>query len=375
MKTFSSLLLLLLPGFVLAQDPIFSQFYANKPLLNPALTALDEGTTVTLNHRNQWYRIPGGFRTYVAAAEMQRVLCAKKGKLHPPFFNFGFGVVALHDEEGEGLLQTNELHVSASAYHLIRQNAAWHIGASLGGGQKSLDLDRLTFADQLHAIEGKILAHTGAPIDYHARSFADLGAGAALRFGHRFGDAEGFQSIGASYRHALNPLESLIEDRGARLPGLFAFHYGGVLPVWRDHQGHEKYYIYWSPQLQVLWQGRFRVIGYGLYGLYRSAMVGCFLRHPFGARSPEQGANTHTLMFTAGYEHALWGGDNLFRLDYSYDLNVGGLGLYGGGAHELSLKVNMFGLLRGGCKPSVNDGKKRNVGGCPAWPGSQSRRF
>ncbi len=368
MKTIVLSCLLLLVRQAMAQDPIFSQFYANKPLLNPALTALDEGTAITINYRNQWYQIPGGFQTYVVSAETQRLLCSR-GKLRQPFFNFGYGLVALHDEEGEGVLQTNELQAMLSAYHLTRSNSALHLGIGIGGGQKSIDYNRLTFSDQLNDIEGKILAHTGAPIDFGTRGFADLSAGVAYRFGHKFGSGEGFQNFGASWRHVQAPVESLIADRDARLPGAITFHYGGVFSVWRDHQGSKKYFIYWSPQFQVIHQGRFTVLGYGFYGLYRSGMVGCFLRHPVGARSQEQGFNTHVLMLTAGYEHAVWG-NKLLRLDYSYDLNVGGLGLYGGGAHEISLKINLFDFLSGGCK-SVN----RKVTGCPAWDGSKSRRF
>lgn len=368
-------ILILYAGQVLAQDPVFSQFYANKPLLNPALTALDEGTAITLNYRNLWRRVPGGFQTYSAAAETQWASCAK-GKRRQPFFNFGYGLTALHDREGEGLLCTNEAQVTASAFHLFGRNAAWHVGAGVGGGQKSVDFSKLTFSDQLDAIEGKILTVSGIPVRLETRSYADLSAGAALRFGHRFGDTEAFQSLGMSIRHLLYPIESVDQGGNAHLPAVYTLHYGSALPVWVDHEGSKKYYVYWSPQLQAVWQGRYGVLGYGFYGLYRGAMGGVFFRHPFGAR-PNGAAfgSTQTLMFTAGFETPFLG-NNLLRVDYSYDLNIGGFAAYGGGAHEISLKINLFQWSPGGCKSSgSNDGKSGKNTRCPSWPGSRSRRF
>ncbi len=375
MKTINTFFLLLFfAASAMAQDPAFSQFYANKPLLNPAMTALDEGTTLTLNHRNLWRRIPGGFKTYSATVETQWANCAK-GRLRERFFNFGFGLVGQHDQEGEGVLQTNEAHVAASAYHLFGKNAAWHVGLSVGGGQKFLDFSRLTFSDQLDAINGKTKTITGAPIDLDNRNFADLAGGAAIRFGHKFGISEGFQSFGFSLRHILNPVESLDRGGRARLPGILSIHYGSVLPVWADYVASKKYFVYWSPQLQMIWQGRFGVVGYGFYGLYRGGMGGIFLRHPIGALPNGAGRNTQTLMFTGGLETTVFG-NNLLRIDYSYDLNIGGLAAYGGGAHELSIKFNFFNFGPGGCsgKNSKDEKNKRN-GVCPTWGGNSAPRF
>jgi type IX secretion system PorP/SprF family membrane protein len=46
-----------------AQDPQFSQFYANPLYLNPALAGGDLAPRVTFNYRNQWPGIPGNFVT------------------------------------------------------------------------------------------------------------------------------------------------------------------------------------------------------------------------------------------------------------------------------------------------------------------------
>ena len=47
---------------VKAQDPTFSQFFANPLYLNPAMAGTNICPRISLNHRNQW---PGIGKTYV----------------------------------------------------------------------------------------------------------------------------------------------------------------------------------------------------------------------------------------------------------------------------------------------------------------------
>lgn len=50
---------------VQAQDPLFSQFYANPLYLAPSFTgAGNKGTRVALNYRDQWPAVPRAFTTY-----------------------------------------------------------------------------------------------------------------------------------------------------------------------------------------------------------------------------------------------------------------------------------------------------------------------
>ena len=48
-----------------AQDPAFSQFYANPLYLNPAFAGTNDCPRVNLNYRDQW---PGIGRTYVTTS-------------------------------------------------------------------------------------------------------------------------------------------------------------------------------------------------------------------------------------------------------------------------------------------------------------------
>ena len=54
-----------------AQDPEFSQFYANPLYLNPAFAGTARCPRVSLNYRNQWPGISGTFITTSATYDQQ----------------------------------------------------------------------------------------------------------------------------------------------------------------------------------------------------------------------------------------------------------------------------------------------------------------
>jgi len=61
-------MLILLSGRGLfAQDPIFSQFYANPLYLNPAMAGSSVCPRLIFNYRNQWPAISGTYITYNAS--------------------------------------------------------------------------------------------------------------------------------------------------------------------------------------------------------------------------------------------------------------------------------------------------------------------
>ena len=91
----TALFLLGLWGAVYAQDPSFSQFYANKLYLNPAFAGSQPGLSVSMAYRSQWSYVPGGFKTYNIGVDIQE-----------PLLSSTFGFIALQDQEGAGALKT-----------------------------------------------------------------------------------------------------------------------------------------------------------------------------------------------------------------------------------------------------------------------------
>ncbi|WP_116125331.1 PorP/SprF family type IX secretion system membrane protein [Lewinella sp. IMCC34183] len=104
---FGALLFFGLPA--LAQDPFFSQFYANRVYLNPAYAGLEAGTQLILNYRDQWFGLPdassmpfqGGFRTYNVTLN-QRLPCI--GDMERA--TFGVAGSLFQDETGVAPLKT-----------------------------------------------------------------------------------------------------------------------------------------------------------------------------------------------------------------------------------------------------------------------------
>ena len=128
-----------------AQDPAFSQFYANPLYLNPALAGSAQCPRVILNYRNQWPGIPATYVTY--AASYDQYVDGLQG---------GIGLQAYHDRAGTGIINTN--HVSGMyAYQLaVDKNISIKAGFQATYYQRSIDWSQLTFGDQIHRRYGFI---------------------------------------------------------------------------------------------------------------------------------------------------------------------------------------------------------------------------
>ncbi|MBM3453456.1 MAG: type IX secretion system membrane protein PorP/SprF, partial [Bacteroidetes bacterium] len=50
-----------------AQDPTFTQFYANPIYLNPAFAGSHGCARIASNYRNEWPQLTGNYVTYAAA--------------------------------------------------------------------------------------------------------------------------------------------------------------------------------------------------------------------------------------------------------------------------------------------------------------------
>src|SRR2546423_6783100 len=91
-------ILLLISGAALAQDPEFTQFYANPLYLNPAFAGSARCPRLALNYRNQWPSLQGTFVTYSASYDQ-----------HVDGISGGLGLLALSDKAGEGTIATSNI--------------------------------------------------------------------------------------------------------------------------------------------------------------------------------------------------------------------------------------------------------------------------
>jgi type IX secretion system PorP/SprF family membrane protein len=104
MRQFSALLLLVVGFFTsaFAQDPQFSQFYANPLYTNPAFAGSEICPRIVMNYRNQWPKLPGGFTTYSVSADQ-----------YVDFLKGGLGVQVFQDNAANGTIKT----FNASIYY------------------------------------------------------------------------------------------------------------------------------------------------------------------------------------------------------------------------------------------------------------------
>lgn len=308
--------LLLGAGVALAQDPVFSQFYAAPTLLNPAFAGMTRAPSVTLNHRSQNVGFAGlvPYQTY-AAAYGQFV-----GRL-----NSGFGVSVMADEAGEGVVQT----LAATAYYAyqvrVDDERLFRIGLSAGIQQRRLDWDRLIFFDQINPVSGardefgNINPSQEERPDDLSVIFPDFGAGVLY--------AGKFAYAGLTVDHLTTPDDRIV-NRGPDgfyrgYPLRISLHGGAQIALDGDVARPKAFVV---PNVLYTNHGPFDQINIGAYLGYGPLFGGAWFRHGFG--------NGDAVIGTVGVE---W---EMYQFGYSYDLSVSGLSQVSSGSHEVSLQLD-----------------------------------
>ena len=113
---------------VYAQDPIFTQFYANPLYLNPALAGTARCPRVNLNYRNQWPGISGTYVTYAASYDQ-----------HVDAIGGGLGLLILNDKAGQGTLTTTNVSGVYSYLLNVTREFSLKFAAQATFFQKSID--------------------------------------------------------------------------------------------------------------------------------------------------------------------------------------------------------------------------------------------
>jgi len=81
-----------------AQDPEFTQFYANPLYLNPAFAGTNRCPRLVMNYRNQWPSLTGNFVT--TSASYDQYVNTIQG---------GLGLIVMNDRAAQGTLNTTTL--------------------------------------------------------------------------------------------------------------------------------------------------------------------------------------------------------------------------------------------------------------------------
>lgn len=286
-----------------AQDPHFSQFYANPLYTNPAFAGSEICPRIVANYRNQWPKLPGGFVTYSLSADK-----------YVDFLKGGLGLQIMQDNAGNGTIKTFSFNVSYAYTAKINRDLALKFGGQAGFWQKSLEWNQLTFGDMIDPRYGFIY-ETSEPFGDRSVNAPDFSAGILLYSPDWY--------IGGAIHHLNQPNESFFGSDDAKLYARYTFQAGGNIALDKRHP--EDGMI--SPSIIYMQQGQANQLNLGLYGRMSVFMVGLWYRTTT--------LNGDALIVLAGLQN------DDFKFGYSYDLTISGLQGASGGAHELSLGIKL----------------------------------
>ena len=104
-----------------AQDPQFTQFYANQIYLNPAFAGSVRCPRISMNSRFQWTGISGNYRTYAVSYDQ-----------HFDALQGGIGIRMMRDEAGTNTITSHNFAVSYSYLIKLSRKASLRIAAEVG---------------------------------------------------------------------------------------------------------------------------------------------------------------------------------------------------------------------------------------------------
>lgn len=306
-----------------AQDPHFSQYYANPTYLNPALAGISRCPKVNINYRNQ-YPVLGVYQTYSASYDQ-----------YVEGLNGGLGGLIMRDEAGDGALNTTEASLIYS-YHL-KVSRKFTLLAGFQGTfrQISIDWNRLTFPDQIDEFYGFVRETSEiAPGNNNVNVF-DVSAG-LVGYTDRF-------YIGAAVHHLTEPDVSFFAED--RLPLKFTAHAGLTIPL-----GKKRVYgeltNYLIPNIVYQRQGPYDQLTSSI-SFNRSSITG-----GLGFRTSTNNPDAIVVLLGYAPEEGAW------SVGYSYDITISTIANNLGGAHEISLSYRF---------PCSKKRKRKQAINCPKF--------
>lgn len=278
-----------------AQDPEFTQFYANPLYLNPAFAGTNQCPRVNINYRNQWPGLSATFTTTSASYDQ-----------YVPSISGGLGLMVVSDKEAQTLSTTR---VSGIYAYQIKINRQFSIRAGLEATffQKTLDWSKLTFGDMIDTRRGFVYDSGDVPRG-GSRSGMDFSAGLVGFSDHYF--------FGFAAHHINQPDESLIKG-SSPIPIKMTAHAGAVIPLTGSKYDDNALTI--SPNILFRKQGPSSQLNMGLYVNKGPLVGGLWYR------------NSDAFIILVGVQA------KQMKIGYSYDATISKISLASGGAHEVSL--------------------------------------
>lgn len=300
------LMIIMAWGVCKAQDPEFSQYYANPLYLNPAYAGAIECGRLGLNYRNQYPSLSNAYITYNVSYDQSL-----------PGINSGFGFLVMNDAQGDGGL----VRTSAAAFYSynlkVTSNIDIRFGVKGAYYQEKLNWNKFIFADQIDPTTGNINPDSQEdPPPKNSITAVDFAAGAVMSYVDKF-------FIGLAVDHLTQPNLSFYDNSDSKLPMKITVNGGVLINATSGGLGNASGSdLIVQPNVLYMQQEKFHQLNAGLYISKYPFVVGTWFRHNF--------ENADAIVALVGITY------NNFRVGYSYDFTISQVGGKAGGAHEIS---------------------------------------
>jgi len=250
-----------------AQDIHFSQFW-NAPLeLNPALAGISNADVRFMGaYKNQWASVPVGYTTFTGAYDR------KWNKFNNSTEQFGYGLLFHHDQAGDSQWSLLNISGMMSYARKLTRGVYASVGGQVGFGQRSFEIQNLTFDNQYNGEFFDPRELTGESFTSTSKMYFDSNVGLNIRLQkdqlkpkHRLTDFDERidtrtrLDIGLGIHHLNTPSQSFYEDSEINIPIRFDIYGLGVLKV--------------SEKFDILCNGLYR-----MQSVYREFLLGSALR-------------------------------------------------------------------------------------------------
>ncbi len=286
-----------------AQDPQFSQFYANPVYTNPAFAGSSNVGRGVLNYRSQWPSISGTFRTFSASYDE-----------HFDVINGGFGVLVTGDEAGEGTLQSFSLS-GIYSYQIII-NKFITIRAGIQVVQKSIEFGKLKFYDQIVKQKGFIY-DTREQIASPTIFYPNFSAGLVTYTNYFY--------AGVAAHNIIEPKQGFFQTQESKVPIRYTAHTGLMIPLVKTKNEKRASNLY--PNVIYMRQQNFSQLNAGMYYSHGPFVLGGYFR--------QAGGTSDALIALLGIRH------QKLRIGFSYDQTLSEAYPGAKQSYEVSLAVEL----------------------------------
>jgi type IX secretion system PorP/SprF family membrane protein len=302
---------------VQAQDPQYSQYYANALWLSPSFAGADYGTRGIVAARYQWPGLDASYISNTISADH-----------YFSGIRSGAGLIIHNDFINPSRIRTTEVGGIYSYQVDVNKKINLRPGIQMSYVNRRIDMSDLTFGSQ-YTDAGYIGGSTREGSKFLSVSYVDISAGGLLVTDRLW--------FGVALHHLNRPDQSFLVGE-SQLP-VKASYFGGykfmLSPEWKRRYVKPDEEISVTPTFMYKLQGKSDQLDLGLYFRYNLIVTGIWYRSlPVKIYKPDP-INNDGLIFMLGLHI------RDFKVGYSFDATTSRLTMQSAGSHELTLSYKV----------------------------------